>query len=175
MRLIQLIFRLYPCTQLPISILQLQYQTISQLGWGGWVVLTCNLHGYIYIMASINIKCFQMYNWLICNMCISGFRAKFKAAKHQTWPSLLWDSGGGVRTHSYDCSPHTKYVNRIMSFCRHKQTHHRILPPPDTTNNPTTSCPQGRIGGAAALQRTLPLPRRLRRFLLYLSFLCLIT
>jgi len=44
MRLIHLIFWLYPCTLLPI--LQLQYQTISQLGWGGWVVLTCNLHLY---------------------------------------------------------------------------------------------------------------------------------
>ena len=51
----------HPCgTQLPI--LQLQYQTISQLRWGGWVVRTCNLHGYIYIMASINITCLQMYN-----------------------------------------------------------------------------------------------------------------
>ena len=28
---------------------------------------------------------------------------------------LCDDSGGGVRTHSYDCSPHTKYVKRIVN------------------------------------------------------------
>ena len=30
----------------------LQDQT-SQLGWRGWVVLTCIVYGYIYIIASI--------------------------------------------------------------------------------------------------------------------------
>jgi len=33
----------------------LQYQT-SQLGWRGWVVLTCIVYGYIYIIAVYKYK-----------------------------------------------------------------------------------------------------------------------
>jgi len=52
-------------------------------------------------------------------MCISGLRAKFTAYHYYLLsPHTKLGQGycddSGVRTHSYDCSPHTKYVKRFI-------------------------------------------------------------
>ena len=53
-------------------------------------------------------------------MCISGLRAKFTAYYYHHIlilppPNLAMAIAiGGVRTHSYDCPPHTEYVQHLL-------------------------------------------------------------